>query len=114
MDIKFKVDSKRFAEKMGRVSKVVQTTVMPLVYREFVRNTPVAAKNGGNARAHTSFNTSTARIEARYPYAEVLDKGRGYRDGQMRGSLQAPQGMSKPTIDYARKLIKQFIQQQGK
>jgi hypothetical protein len=31
-------------------------------------------------------------------YINVLDEGRGFRDGQMRGSEQAPDGMTDPTI----------------
>lgn len=32
------------------------------------------------------------------PYIGVLDQGRSFRDGQMRGSTQAPKGMSGPTL----------------
>jgi hypothetical protein len=37
-------------------------------------------------------------IQTDYDYARVLDEGRGFRDGQMRGSVQAPKGMTEPTV----------------
>jgi len=36
------------------------------------------------------------------PYIGVLDAGRGLRAGQMRGSKQAPRGMTKPTFERLR------------
>jgi hypothetical protein len=82
-----------------------KTTLANFAYTEFVKNTPVAAVKGGNARRKTTLQGTT--INANYGYATVLDKGRGFRDGQMRGSEQAPQGMSKPTIEALRRYIYQ-------
>lgn len=78
---------------------------MPQLEKEFLKNTPIAT---GNARANTSLRGNV--IEADYPYAFVLDAGRGFRDGQMRGSEQAPDGMSEPTKEFAKKLIPQLVQ----
>jgi len=72
-------------------------------YQEFVKNTPVKT---GNARRSTSLQGN--QINANYNYAEVLDQGRGFRDGQMRGSVQAPRGMTEPTIE----AIRLYFQQQ--
>ena len=58
---------------------------------EFKRLTPV---DTGNARRRTTLQGDT--IKANYPYAEVLDKGRHMTNKGMRGSTQAPQGMTKP------------------
>lgn len=58
---------------------------------EFRRLTP---QRTGRARRQTTLQGST--IKANYPYAEVLDAGRGVRDGQVRGSTQAREGMTKP------------------
>jgi hypothetical protein len=58
---------------------------------EYQKLTPVKS---GNARKRTTLKGNS--IQANYPYAEVLDAGRGNRDGQMRGSTQAPKGMTKP------------------
>lgn len=70
----------------------------------FKQETPVRS---GNARRRTA--TSKTKITANYPYAGVLDEGRGYRDGQMRGSQQAPDGMTKPTLDYIEKELQKRV-----
>ena len=73
-------------------------------YKEFVNNTPVRT---GNARKKTKISGKT--IDANYPYAGVLDKGRHMTRRGMRGSEQAPEGMTKPTKDFIRKRVKQII-----
>jgi hypothetical protein len=80
--------------------KTVSRTVMPQLAAEFVKLTPYKS---GNARNHTTLKGNT--ITANYPYAAVLDAGRGYRAGQMRGSEQAPEGMSKPVREAAQVII---------
>ena len=61
-------------------------------YDFFVKQTP---KRSGNARSKTKLKGSM--IQADYQYAEVLDKGRHMTSRGMRGSDQAPEGMTKPT-----------------
>jgi hypothetical protein len=73
-------------------------------YKEFVKNTPVKT---GNARRNTKLKGDT--IEAKYQYAQVLDKGRHMTRRGMRGSEQAPQGMTKPTEDFIKKRVSQII-----
>ena len=73
-------------------------------YKEFVDNTPVRT---GNARSKTKLNGK--KIEANYSYAGILDKGRHMTTRGMRGSEQAPQGMSRPTLDFIKKRIKQIL-----
>lgn len=67
----------------------------------FKEETPV---DTGNARRRTMLKSNT--IEADYPYAQVLNDGRRPTTRGMRGSKQAPEGMTKPTIarlrDYVR------------
>jgi hypothetical protein len=87
------------------LSTLNSNTLAQVAYQEFVKNTPIAKKNGGNAKRSTSLQGN--QIVANYNYANVLDKGRGYRDGQMRGSEQAPQGMTKPTIEAVRTYFRQ-------
>ena len=70
-------------------------------YPVFVKNTPI---DTGRARRQTEKHENY--IQANYEYATVLNQGRGFRDGQMRGSVQAPKGMATPTIDF----IRQYIQ----
>lgn len=103
MNLKFSVDTKKFLIKLGNVRSVGDQAI-PQIYQEFVKNTPIKY---GNAKRSTVLQGK--KITANYPYAEVLDAGRGYRDGQMRGSVQAPQGMTAPTIQYLRNYIKKQL-----
>jgi hypothetical protein len=94
-------------------AKQLKREVMEPAYRYFRDITPIRT---GNARANTDLenNNYTSVINAHYPYAPVLDAGRGFRDGQMRGSDQAPNGMSQPTINYINKLVADYIKRWGK
>lgn len=91
---------------VDRLNKITETlnsqTITKFAYDTFKDVTPV---DTGYAKRNTKLKNNT--IEADYKYAEVLDKGRGIRDGQIRGSNQAPEGMTKPTI----KAIRQFVYQ---
>jgi hypothetical protein len=93
--------------KLSQLNQAIDQ-VMPQLYQNFYQNTPVKT---GNAKANTLLQGRTIRAD--YAYAGVLDAGRGWRDGQMRGSVQAPNGMSQSTIQLARQLIIQKIQQIG-
>ena len=73
-------------------------------YKEFVKNTPFKT---GNARRSTRLKGKT--IEANYQYAQVLDKGRHMTSRGMRGSEQAPEGMSKPTEEFIQKRITKIL-----
>lgn len=73
-------------------------------YKEFVDITP---KRTGNAKRSTKLKGST--IQANYAYAGVLDKGRHMTTRGMRGSDQAPDGMTKPTVDFIKKRIAQIV-----
>lgn len=69
-------------------------------YTTFKDMTPI---NTGYARSQTT--KSNNEITANYPYAKVLDKGRHMTSRGMRGSPQAPNGMSKPTLEAVREYI---------
>lgn len=73
-------------------------------YDEFKKNTPVKT---GNARNKTRLAQNT--VKADYKYAGVLDKGRHMTNRGMRGSKQAPEGMSKPTVKYLKKRVKDIV-----
>lgn len=73
-------------------------------YQVFKDTTPVRT---GNAKRSTRLQGDT--INADYPYAQVLDKGRHMTPRGMRGSEQAPQGMTKPTEQFIRKRINQIL-----
>ena len=104
MQVKLTVDTGKLDLKI-REAKGLVSKAMPQIYTEFVKNTPIKT---GNAKSNTSY--SGQKIKAKYQYASVLNDGRGYRDGQMRGSNQAPKGMVQPTKEFAVKLIKQMAQ----
>lgn len=95
-------------KKLQALSGVSQA-VMPKAFQYFENLTPLRK---GNARASTHLNGN--KIEAQYQYASVLDAGRGFRDGQMRGSIQAPTGMSQPTRTFIAQAVHQYIQSIGK
>lgn len=78
-----------------------QKELAKFAFKKFREYTPYKT---GNARNNTKLNDN--EVQTNYTYARVLDEGRGIRDGQMRGSTQAPKGMSKPTIDDLLKHIK--------
>jgi hypothetical protein len=87
---------KRIQNKLNNVPKEA--------YKEFVKNTPIKT---GNARRNTKLKGKT--IEANYQYAQVLDKGRHMTNRGMRGSEQAPEGMSKPTTEFIKQTIDKII-----
>ena len=105
MSIQLKVDIK---DKLKGQLKSIKDKLKQLpkeAYDEFRKNTPVKT---GYARKHTTLKKST--IEAKYPYAEVLDKGRHMTKRGMRGSEQAPEGMSKPTEEFIKRRVRQILQ----
>jgi hypothetical protein len=73
-------------------------------YQEFVKLTPIRT---GNAKRSTKLQGKT--IEANYAYAGVLDKGRHMTSKGMRGSEQAPKGMTKPTVDFIKNRVGQIV-----
>jgi hypothetical protein len=86
----------RIQRKLDRVPKEA--------FDEFKKVTPVKT---GNAKRNTRLKGKT--IEADYQYAQVLDKGRHMTNRGMRGSTQAPQGMTKPTEQFIQKRVDQII-----
>jgi hypothetical protein len=65
-------------------------------YREWVKNTPIRS---GNARRRTRLENNKT-INAAYPYARPLDQG---------SSRQAPQGMSRPALNYMKQLLRRIL-----
>lgn len=73
----------------------------------FKQITPI---DTGNAKNKTKFSSRNGGvIEANYQYAGVLDKGRHMTNRGMRGSKQAPRGMSKPTQQFINKRVKEIL-----
>jgi hypothetical protein len=73
-------------------------------YDFFVAHTP---KKTGNARSKTKLKGSV--IQADYQYAEVLDKGRHMTSRGLRGSDQAPEGMTKPTEKFIQDRVNKIV-----
>lgn len=73
-------------------------------FKKFKDVTPIKS---GNAKRSTRLEGNA--INADYPYATVLDKGRHFTPRGMRGSNQAPKGMTVPTIDHIRKYVYQKL-----
>lgn len=74
-------------------------------YKEFVKITP---RKSGNAKRNTKLK-GNKEIQANYQYASVLDKGRHMTNRGMRGSEQAPEGMTKPTVEFIRERFRQIM-----
>lgn len=73
-------------------------------YDVFKKNTPIKT---GNARSKTSLQGN--EIHASYPYASVLDRGRHMTSSGARGSLQAPKGMTEPTLKFIQDYLKKEL-----
>lgn len=95
-------------QKKLRLAAGAKTAVTKQAFDYFKTITP---QRSGRAKNSTRLNNN--RIEANYPYASVLDAGRGFRDGQMRGSTQALDGMTRPTIKEVDRLVRQYIKKAG-
>ena len=92
-------------KRLNEIERVLdEKKLAKVAYAAFLENTP---QKTGQAKRSTTLSNDT--ITAGYRYAGVLDAGRGYRDGQMRGSDQAPKGMMKPTIAAILEYIKQEL-----
>jgi hypothetical protein len=91
-----------------RLNKVLGTlndsNLSKVAYDKFRQVTPIKT---GHAKRNTNLSGKT--IDANYSYANVLDKGRHMTSRGMRGSKQAPRGMTEPTIDHLRQYIQQRL-----
>ena len=97
MSVNFKIDkiiqkTKQIRKDLGNLPKEA--------YQKFRDITPVAS---GNARNKTRLQGN--KIVGEYPYASVLDKGRHMTNRGMRGSTQAPKGMTAPTLQSVRDYV---------
>jgi hypothetical protein len=100
LNASFKGDISQMLSKMKKELKDVPKEA----YQFFVKQTPVRS---GNARRNTKLKGNT--IQANYQYAEVLDKGRHMTSRGMRGSEQAPEGMTKPTEEFIQQRVDKIV-----
>jgi hypothetical protein len=103
--VKFEMNKTLIEMKLDKL-KNVPNDIIPATFQYFRNTTPTKT---GNARSKTELRGNT--IVANYPYAQVLNAGRGWRDGQMRGSIQAPYGMTEPTKQFFMKQLAQHLAQ---
>ena len=73
--------------------------------KKFKELTPI---DTGNARRRTRL-VNNKRIQAAYSYAQVLDRGRHMTSRGMRGSKQAPNGMTKPLRLWYKQHIRKLL-----
>lgn len=93
---------------VDRLNKVLSTLNDKNIAKEaFTKFKDVTPVKSGNAKKNTRLQGNT--INADYAYANVLDKGRHMTRRGMRGSEQAPQGMTEPTIQHIRDYVKQRL-----
>lgn len=101
--VRLKLDSSK-VDKMFKNAVAAEQKAVKSTYDFFVKTTPVKS---GNARNNTTLSKNT--IEADYDYAAVLDKGRHMTSRGARGSYQAPEGMTKPSIRYFRAYLNDLL-----
>ena len=112
--MKFKVNS-RSVEQMLKQLGEMPNEAMKDTYNVYKKNTPIKT---GNARSKTNVkNTSKGfEVTGNYPYGGVINEG-GYPNPPKAGtgktsggfSTQAPKGITKPTIEFIEKEVKQYI-----
>lgn len=103
--MKISVNTKQ-VERLFEKSAQVGEAVIEQAYQYFRGITPIKT---GNARSNTKLDKGNLTIEADYPYAGVLDAGRRMTSSGMRGSQQAPSGMSQPTLKELDRLVQKEI-----
>ena len=88
--------SRNIKNRISQIKKELEpANLAQQAYRHFKSVTP---ERSGNAKRNTHVVRNV--IEADYPYAQRLDQGY---------SKQAPDGMTKPTIEWLRAYIKQRL-----
>ena len=102
-NLKISLNTKDLEKKLQKLEKDLDKLPQE-TFQEFKKNTP---RKSGNAQRNTTLKNDT--IKADYPYAGVLDKGRHMTSRGMRGSNQAPEGMTKPTLQFLKKRLKEIL-----
>jgi len=103
MKVSIDSDIKKFQTALNKYAGL-KAQVMPKVFQTFYDVTPVKT---GNAKRNTRLKGQD--IEANYAYAGVLDAGRHMTARGMRGSDQAPKGMSAPARATLDQEVKKFL-----
>jgi hypothetical protein len=104
MQVKINISKNLITPALKRISQQLQSLPQELLDK-MIELTP---EDSGQARKKTKL-VNRRRIEANYPYARVLNKGRHLTNKGMRGSSQAPQGMTKPLREFYKKRIRSLL-----
>lgn len=88
--VRLKLENDRIEPSLDKIERGIDP-ILKDNYTFFRAHTPIRS---GNARRNTNYSNRTIRAD--YQYASVLD--RGY-------SNQAPDGMTKPTLNYLNKRL---------
>jgi hypothetical protein len=99
------INKSGFDKKMKQVLMTPEKVIKD-AYKFFVDTTPI---DTGYAKQHTKLKLKEKTIVAMYKYASILDKGRHRTSKGMRGSNQAPNGMTEPTIKKFNQWIKAYV-----
>ena len=92
-------------QKLNQIKIILDQNKLANIGADYMRNiTPIRS---GYAKDHTRAEGNN--IHADYQYADVLDQGRYMSNRGMRGSDQAPNGLTKPTIEFLDNYVKQSI-----
>lgn len=95
----------RIKSRLEKVQKTLDSQVLAKEgFKKFSKVTPT---DTGYAKRNTRLSRDT--IVADYGYATVLDRGRHQTSKGMRGSDQAPEGMTKPTIEHIRDFVRKQL-----
>lgn len=106
MSVKFDLDLELVNRKLTALRNV-STVIIPPTFQYFKQITP---RDTGYAQSQTTLAGNV--IHANYPYAQVLNNGRVFSNGRMRGSKQAPNGMVEPTKQFFMKNLAKLLAQQ--
>ena len=101
-NLKISLNTKDLEKKLEKLEKDLDKLPQE-TFQEFKKNTPIKS---GNAKRSTKLRGDS--IVADYAYAGVLYKGRHMTNRGMRCSNQAPEGMTKPTIRFLKKRLKEI------
>jgi hypothetical protein len=88
--------------------KKIRSQIEQLPQRLEEKMIELTPEDTGNAKSKTRL-VNNKRIEAKYPYAKVLDKGRHMTNKGRRGSNQAPRGMTGPLKEWYRKVVRSIL-----
>lgn len=102
--VETRIRSNKMTPALKNISAALESLPKQIA-KKLIELTP---EDSGNARRKTRL-AGRYKIVANYAYAGVLDRGRHKSTRGMRGSKQAPKGMTRPTKDWTRQRIRKIL-----